>query len=74
MFRIAVAGAHLSGFPLNQQLTILGAQLVGTVNTAGVYRMYDLGGIKPALIRQPPGVAGVDHMLTVMTGQRNVTQ
>lgn len=61
MFRIAVAGAHLSGFPLNQQLTSLGAQLVGTVSTADVYKMYDLGGIKPALIRQPQGAAGCDN-------------
>ena len=58
MLRIAVAGAHLSGFPLNHQLTSLGAQLVDTVNTAAVYKMYDLGGIKPALIRQPADEPG----------------
>jgi allophanate hydrolase len=37
MFQLAVAGAHLSGLPLNHQLTELGAKLVKTVRTAPVY-------------------------------------
>lgn len=37
MFQLAVAGAHLSGLPLNHQLTSLGATLVRTVRTAPVY-------------------------------------
>lgn len=57
MFQLAVAGAHLTGLPLNHQLTELGARLVRTVRTAPVYKMYSLGP-KPALIRQPAGTAG----------------
>ena len=57
MFRLAVAGAHMSGLPLNHQLTELGAKLVGPVRTAAVYRMYDLGP-KPSLIRQHQGQRG----------------
>lgn len=57
MFRLAVAGAHMSGLPLNHQLTELGAKLVGPVKTAAVYRMYDLGP-KPSLIRQMQGQKG----------------
>lgn len=64
MFRIAVAGAHLSGFPLNHQLVDMGAKLVGPVQTAAVYKMYDLGA-KPALIRQPKGVPGAAIELEV---------
>lgn len=52
MFRIAVAGAHLSGFPLNHQLLGLGAKLIGPTHTAPVYKLYDLGGVKPSLVRQ----------------------
>lgn len=37
VFQLAVAGAHLSGLPLNHQLTELGAKLVRTVRTAPVY-------------------------------------
>ncbi|KAF8069651.1 atzF [Scenedesmus sp. PABB004] len=57
MLQLAVAGAHLTGLPLNHQLTELGARLVRTVRTAPVYKMYSLGP-KPALIRQAPGSAG----------------
>jgi allophanate hydrolase len=58
MFRLAVAGAHLSGFPLNHQLLGLGAKLVGPVSTAPVYKMYDLGGVKPSLVRQAENSCG----------------
>jgi hypothetical protein len=42
MFQLAVAGAHLSGLPLNHQLTELGAKLVRTVRTAPVYSRYPI--------------------------------
>jgi allophanate hydrolase len=42
MFQLAVAGAHLTGLPLNYQLTELGAKLVRTVRTAPVYSKYRL--------------------------------
>lgn len=51
---LAVAGAHLSGLPLNYQLVDLGAVLLRACKTAPVYKMYSLGP-KPALIRQPQG-------------------
>jgi allophanate hydrolase len=42
-----VAGAHLSGMPLNPQLTERGARLVGEARTAAKYRLY-------ALATEPP--------------------
>ena len=38
--RVAVVGAHLSGMPLNSQLTERGAALVGAAETAPHYRFY----------------------------------
>ena len=57
---LAVVGAHLSGEPLNGQLTRRGAKLVRTTRTASDYRFYALRGTeppKPALQRSP-GFAG----------------
>jgi len=57
---VLVVGAHLSGMPLNHQLTDLDGMLVETVRTAGDYRFYALPGTvppKPALVRDP-GFAG----------------
>jgi allophanate hydrolase len=51
---LAVVGAHLSGLPLNHQLTELGATLVEETRTAPVYRLYALAGTvppKPGLVR-----------------------
>ncbi len=45
---IAVAGAHLSGQPLNYQLKDRGARLQKTVRTAPGYRFYALAGTSPA--------------------------
>ncbi len=44
---IAVVGAHLSGMPLNHQLTERGASLVGTARTAATYKLYLLPETKP---------------------------
>ena len=58
--RVAVVGAHLSGQPLNWQLTSIGARLVKTCATAPGYRLYALPGSappKPGLVREP-GFAG----------------
>jgi allophanate hydrolase len=51
---VAVLGAHLSGQPLNWQLTQRGARLLKTCRTAPGYRFYALEGAipKPGLIRQ----------------------
>lgn len=50
--RVAVVGAHLSGLPLNRQLTERKARLVATTQTAPQYRLYALpDGRRPGLIR-----------------------
>jgi allophanate hydrolase len=57
---VAVVGAHLSGMPLNHQLTQRGARLIGTAHTAPDYRLYvlpDTTPPKPGLVRTA-GVAG----------------
>ncbi|MGI8803798.1 MAG: allophanate hydrolase [Solirubrobacteraceae bacterium] len=46
--RVVVVGAHLSGQPLNHQLTGLGADLERTTLTAPAYRLYALVGTDPA--------------------------
>jgi allophanate hydrolase len=55
--RIAVVGAHLSGQPLNHQLTSRGATLVETTVTAPVYRLFALptDPPKPGLVRVAGG-------------------
>ena len=58
---VAVVGAHLSGQPLNYQLTDVGARLVRTCRTAPRYRLYALPGTtppKPGLLRVPAGADG----------------
>jgi len=52
--RVVVVGAHLSGLPLNHQLTERGARLVGPARTAARYRLFALPGTtppKPGLLR-----------------------
>ena len=51
---LAVCGAHLSGMPLNQQLTACEASLVKATKTAAAYRLYALAGrppFRPGLIK-----------------------
>jgi allophanate hydrolase len=58
MVRVAVVGAHLSGMPLNGQLTEREACLVAKTETAPDYRFYALPGTvppKPGLVRVAPG-------------------
>ncbi|EGI78290.1 amidase [Hylemonella gracilis ATCC 19624] len=45
--RVAVVGAHLSGMPLNTQLTERGARLLAQTTTAPHYRLYALPGTMP---------------------------
>jgi allophanate hydrolase len=59
--RLAVVGAHLSGMPLNRELTDRGAQLVRTVRTAPLYQLFALPGTtppKPGLVRVGPEQIG----------------
>ncbi len=58
--RMAVVGAHLSGQPLNWQLTQRGGRLLRQCRTSPEYRFYALPGTvpaKPGLVRVP-GFAG----------------
>jgi allophanate hydrolase len=52
--KVAVVGAHLTGQPLNYQLTEQGATLVRTCKTSPIYKLYALKEKipKPGLIRQ----------------------
>ena len=57
---IAVCGAHLSGLPLNTQLTERGAWLMERARTSANYRLYALaGGVprRPGLVRDPHAAA-----------------
>ena len=54
--RVAVVGAHLTGMPLNVQLTSRNAVLVEQTLTADTYRLYALPGTVPP----KPGLARAD--------------
>jgi allophanate hydrolase len=63
ILNLAVCGAHLSGLPLNHQLTARGARLVRATRTAPSYRLYALPGgppHRPGLIRQLEGGAAIE--------------
>ena len=60
---VAVVGAHLSGEPLNHELTTRGARLIRSCRTHAGYRLFALRNTKPAkpaLVRAPgfegPGI------------------
>lgn len=56
--KLAVVGAHLSGLPLNSQLTSAGAQLVTATQTAPDYRLFELADSvppKPGMLRVAAG-------------------
>jgi allophanate hydrolase len=60
--QLAVVGAHLSGQPLNRQLTERGATLIEATQTSADYRLYALPGTnppKPGLARVAAGGAPV---------------
>ncbi|GAB5558530.1 MAG: allophanate hydrolase [Synoicihabitans sp.] len=60
---LAVVGAHLSGQPLNTQLTDCGAQLLRTTKTASNYKFYALAGgppFKPGLQRVERGGGAIE--------------
>ncbi|MBU2358387.1 MAG: allophanate hydrolase [Alphaproteobacteria bacterium] len=58
VLRLAVCGAHMSGLPLNGQLTDRGAVFVRAARTSDAYRFYALAGgppARPGLVRGAPG-------------------
>ena len=56
MARVAVCGAHLSGLPLNPQLTSRNGRLVASTTTSPDYKLYALPGTPPLR----PGLVHVD--------------
>ncbi len=62
MIEIAVVGAHLSGMPLNGELTALGATFMRATTTTADYRLFALPGgppARPGLVRVAEGGAAV---------------
>jgi len=58
--RLVVCGAHMSGLPLNRELTERGARLVRRARTAPRYRFYALEAFsppRPGMVRGEPGAA-----------------
>jgi allophanate hydrolase len=58
--RVAVCGAHMSGLPLNPQLTSRGGRLVAAVKSAPAYKFYALPGgppQRPGMVRAPGGAS-----------------
>lgn len=56
MLTLVVVGAHLSGMPLNGELTTPGGRLIKKCRTAGDYRLFALPNTtppKPGLVRAP---------------------
>ena len=61
--RLAVAGAHMSGLPLNSQLTERGARLLRATSTADCYRLYALPGegvARPGVVRVAEDGAAIE--------------
>jgi len=56
---VAVVGAHLSGLPLNGELTSRGARFVCAANTAKHYQLFALDGIpkRAGMVRKQDGAA-----------------
>jgi allophanate hydrolase len=66
---LLVVGGHLSGQPLNGQLTAAGAVLEGSVQTAPEYRLHrlDTDPPKPGLVRVTRGGAKVAGELWLLS-------
>ncbi|MEI4487472.1 allophanate hydrolase [Frigidibacter sp. MR17.14] len=55
---VAAVGAHMTGLPLNHELTRLGARCLGAAQTSADYRLYVLPGSavpKPGMVRDAAG-------------------
>jgi allophanate hydrolase len=68
LVRVAVCGAHLSGLPLNHQLTSRGARLEGAARTAPCYKLFALPGgppWRPGLVRVGEGEGGTSIALEI---------
>ncbi|OAN43027.1 allophanate hydrolase [Paramagnetospirillum marisnigri] len=69
LLRLMVVGGHLSGQPLNHQLTGLGARLVECGRTAPVYRLFALPGLprRPGMVRVAKDGVAVEGEIWEMT-------
>lgn len=59
---LAVCGAHMSGLPLNHQLTDLGGRFLRATETAPRYGLHALAGgppVRPGLVRRLEGGVGI---------------
>ena len=45
---LVVVGAHLTGMPLNHELTALGGRLIDQTSTTPDYRLFELAGARPS--------------------------
>ena len=57
---LAVCGAHMSGLPLNRELTERGGRMIRACRTAPLYRLHALAGgppFRPGLVRQTRGAS-----------------
>jgi len=60
---IAVCGAHMSGLPLNRELTSLGGRFLRATRTAPSYSLHVLAGgppARPGLVRRARGGSAID--------------
>ncbi|MFN4271811.1 MAG: allophanate hydrolase [Aliihoeflea sp.] len=60
---LAVCGAHMSGLPLNHQLTALGGRFLRACRTAPAYSLHALAGgppQRPGLVRRPGNGASIE--------------
>jgi len=63
VMRLVVCGAHLSGLPLNHQLTERGGRMIAATQSAPAYRLYALPGgppERPGMIRVTTGGAAIE--------------
>lgn len=63
LVRVAVCGAHLSGLPLNWQLTQRGAHLIQSTHSASCYKLYALPGgppFRPGMVRVGEGGTAIE--------------
>lgn len=71
-FPIAVCGAHMSGLPLNHELTSRGGRLLARTRTAPCYRLYALPGgppTRPGLVRASEGGAAIELEVWALPSQ-----
>jgi allophanate hydrolase len=59
-------GAHMSGLPLNAQVTSLGGRFLREATTAGGYKLFALGN-RPGLVRVPDGGSIADEVWALPT-------